>query len=164
MHNNSFNSDWPPAASSRLTQTLGMDVRNKKIWAVTLSLTGVLPATAIALLSAFVGFPFFILGVIEFIKGNVDFLSLLGDEQPGIVLLWITGPLGLVGLYTLWKLTYSTYKNIPIKNRRSAISGLVAGVIAGIQMLSIQFGLLFLLLPSVAYFSLQLYKERNREH
>ena len=141
-----------------------MGVRKKKIWAVALFLTGVLPATAIALFSAFLGLPFFILGVIEFLKGNVDLLSLLGDEKPGIVLLWITGPLGLVGLYTLWKLTYSNYKNIPIKNRRSAISGLVAGLIAGIQMLSIQFGLLVLLLPSVAYFSLQLYRERNLEH
>lgn len=138
-----------------------MHVNNKKIWAVTLFLTGVLPATAIALISAFVGFPFFILGVVEFLKGDVDFLSLLGGKKPGIVLLWITGPLGLVGLYTLWKLTYLNYKNIPIKNRRSATSGLVAGFLAGVQMLSIQFGLLALLLPSVAYFSLQLYKERT---
>jgi hypothetical protein len=141
-----------------------MDLRNKKIWVVTLFLTGVLPATVIALLSALVGFPFFVLGIIEFIKGNIDLLSVLSGEKPGIVLLWITGPLGLIGLYTLWKLTYSSYRNLPIKNRRSAISGLVAGLIAGIQMLSIQFGLLILLLPSVVYFSLQLYKERNLEH
>ncbi|MDP1926935.1 MAG: hypothetical protein Q8K62_00320 [Thiobacillus sp.] len=136
----------------------------KKIWVVTLFLTGVLPATAIALLSALVGLPFFVLGIIEFIKGNIDFLSVLSGEKPGIVLLWITGPLGLIGLYTLWKLTYFSYRNIPIKNRGSAISGLVAGLIAGIQMLSIQFGLLILLLPSAVCFSLQLYKERNLEH
>jgi len=142
---------------------LGLSVVSRKLSVAILFLTGTLPATAIALILAFVCSPFFVVGVIEFLRGNIDLLSYLRDPQPGITLLWITGPLGLVGLFTLWKLSYFYYNDIPINNRRAIVTGLISGMIAGIQMFTIGFGLLVLLLPSVIYYSMRLYKERNHE-
>jgi hypothetical protein len=142
---------------------LRLSVVRRKLSVAILFLTGTLPATAIALILAFVGSPFFVVGVIEFLRGNIDLLSSLSDPQPGITLLWITGPLGLVGLHTLWELSYFYYNDIPINNRRAIVTGLISGMIAGIQMFTIGFGLLVLLLPSVIYYSVRLYKERNHE-
>jgi uncharacterized membrane protein len=136
---------------------------NKKLWLSILFLSGVIPATLVALVCTFVGFPFFLAGIMGFICGQVDLMAALHKPQPGIVLLFVTAPLGWVGLYTLWNLIYCFFKDIPVKNRRPIISGLIAGLVALLQMASIGIGVFLIVLPSFIYFAINLYQQRNHE-
>jgi hypothetical protein len=135
----------------------------KKALLALVFVVSVLPTTAVVLLFTSMGLPFWVVGVIGFFQGKVDFLTIFQNVKSAqIALLWITGPLGLYGLYALWKLSYYLYKaeSIPADKRRTAIVGLVAGSVAGVQMLMMQLGILFLALPSLLYFAMQLIRTR----
>lgn len=153
---------WLITMGVRPVEYSEMAMTRERFWVALLFFTGVLPATAIAVIFTFVGFLPFILGIYGAIAGNVDFAAMAQNKKSvEMALLWVSAPLGWIGLVTLWKLSNLSYRKLQVTNKRNAILGLFAGTVAGAHLLYIGVGLLLLLLPSLAYFALKLYRENG---
>ena len=107
----------------------------------------VLPATGIALVFGAVGFRFWVAGVADFLLGSVS----LRGARLDMHLLFVTAPLGLVGLWCLWRVFWLIFKGRAIQNPGYLAAGLVAGLLAGVHLLFLKFALLALVLPAAIF-------------
>ncbi len=78
-----------------------------------------------------------------------------------MTLVFISAPIGLVSLIYLWKFLLLEIKGRLPQNRRSYLIALSLGVFAGIQLLFVQFGIIFLLAPATLYAFYRLTRENK---
>lgn len=107
----------------------------------------VVPTTAIALLLAIVGLPFWVVGVADFLFGNAR----LGGPRLDMSLLFVTAPLGLLGVSCLWRIFWLAFRRKVIAKPSHLVLGLLCGLLAGVHLLFLKVALLALALPATAF-------------
>lgn len=131
-----------------------MDLR--RITAIVLLGITVLPATVVAALVAFIGLPFWVAGIVDFFMGNYGWNEFQSASRPDIVLLFISAPLGVFGLVTLWCVLLNIIRNRRWRSRRLVFAGLLCGIFSSAHLLIVKFGLPLLLLPATLFALYQL--------
>ncbi|MCW5658457.1 MAG: hypothetical protein KIT60_12195 [Burkholderiaceae bacterium] len=112
----------------------------------------VLPTTAFALVLAVAGSFLWVAGVADLFLGNVRFRV----DELGLYLLWVTAPLGLVGLWCLWRVFWLVFRAKAIQTPGRFALGLFAGLLAGVHLLFLKVGLLAIALPAAIFALLHL--------
>ncbi len=111
----------------------------------------VLPATILVIPLALFGAPLWLAGVIDVFIGNYGFSDFLNETRQDMVLIFISAPIGLFSLAHLWKFLLLEIMGRSPKNKRRYLIALSLGIIAGAQLLFVQFGILFILTPATLY-------------
>lgn len=119
---------------------------------VALFILSVLPTTLAALIFAMVGLPFWLVGMGDFILGNIGFIM----AKLKLLLLFVTAPLGLVGIHCLWRVFWLRLHRRVIDRPERLALGLIGGVLAGIHLLFFKIALLAIALPATIYALLHL--------
>ena len=122
----------------------------------------VLPVSVLLVPLVLFGLPFWIAGIADVIAGNYGFSELTDSARPDVALMFISAPLGLVSLIYLWIFLVLDIKGKSPRNRRNYTIALSLGILAGVQLLFVQFGILFFLAPATLY---ALYKlQKSNQH
>lgn len=119
----------------------------------------VLPVTVFLVPLVLFGAPFWLAGVADVIIGNYGFNEFLNAARRDMVLMLISAPIGLVSLIYLWKFLLLEIKGRLPQNRRRYLITLSLGVLAGTQLIFVQFGILFFLAPATLYAFYRLSRE-----
>lgn len=119
----------------------------------------VLPVTVFLAPLVLFAAPFWLAGVVDVIIGNYGFNEFLNSARQDMALMFISAPIGLVSLIYLWKFLLLEIKGRSPKNRRSYLIALSLGVLAGTQLLFVQFGIIFFLAPATFYAFYRLTRE-----
>lgn len=111
----------------------------------------VLPVSILLVPLVLFGLPFWIAGIVDVIAGNYGFSELTDSARPDVALMFISAPLGLVSLIYLWIFLVLDIKGKSPRNRCNYTIALSLGILAGVQLLIVQFGILFFLAPATLY-------------
>ena len=125
----------------------------------TLFVVSVLPTTAATVFFAAFGLPFWVAGVADLLLGNVR----LSTARLDMSLLFVTAPMGIVGVYCLWRVFWLAFRDRPIVNPGRLALGVFAGVAAGAHLLFLKVPLLVLALPA-ATFAIAHLRTAHRPH
>ena len=123
-----------------------MDYRRFSI--IGLAITTLLPATAVFGFLAFVGFLFWAAGIAGFIMGSYSWNDILSSPRPDAMLLYISAPLGIFGLGTLWCVLIQMIRGASFRNYKVIIIGLLCGILSAIHMLFLNILLVWLFFPT----------------
>lgn len=137
-------------------------MNRNKIVAIVLLVIMVLPATLILLLLGFIGFPFWILGVIDFISGGYGWDEFISEPRPEIAALFLSAPLGIFGLVILWYSLINLIRCRSFNNPLLIYTGLICGVVASINLIFMKNALPLVLIPSVIFIVFNVVKYNGR--
>ena len=162
---------WPSGLTLRssglaFSQPLTLAVRHimsrARLVPIGLLVLTVLPVSVLLVPLVLFGLPFWIAGIADVIAGNYGFSELTDSARPDVALMFISAPLGLVSLIYLWIFLVLDIKGKSPRNRRNYTIALSLGILAGVQLLFVQFGILFFLAPATLY---ALYKlQKSNQH
>lgn len=126
-------------------------MRRSQLLPIALLILTVLPVTVFLVPLVLFGAPFWLAGVWDVIIGNYGFDEFVNSPRQDVALIFFSAPIGLVALIYLWKFLLIEIKGKLPQNRRSYVIALSLGVLAGIQLLFVQFGIIFFLAPATFY-------------
>ncbi len=126
-----------------------------------LLITTVFPVTGVVVILSLFGIPFWIAGMEDFLFGNYGWGNFQNAARPDMIILFISAPLGLVGLFFLWWVLLRDIRNLPLNSYRRMVIGLSCGVLASAHFLYIKFGLPVFLFPATGYAYYRLWVARN---
>lgn len=122
-----------------------------RVLPISLLIFSVAPTTLIAFLLAIVGLPFWVAGLIDVLVGNISLHSLANSPRLNMVFLYVSAPLGVIGLISLWRVFLLMLCGRKIERPRRLIVGMCCGLFAGLHLLFLKVALLPLALPAAVY-------------
>ncbi len=128
---------------------------------ISLLLLSVLPISVLLVPLVLFGLPFWIAGVADVIAGNYGFNEFTSSARPDVALMFVSAPVGLVSLIYLWAFLVMDIKGKSPRNRRNYIIALSFGILAGVQLLFVQIGVIFFLAPATLYALYRLFRENQ---
>lgn len=120
----------------------------QRVGTIGLLVTTLLPATVVFGFLAFVGFLFWMAGIAGFLMGSYSWNDILSSSRPDAMLLYISAPLGVFGMGTLWIIVIQIIRKASLKKHRLIAIGLACGVLSTLHMLFLNIVLAWLFVPT----------------